>query len=103
VNSIKSDELIPDKFTLYQNYPNPFNPSTTISFTLAQPSNTRLEIFNIRGEKVRTLVNNYCSAGYRSAVWDGADDAGILVPSGVYMYRLITSSGVRVRNMLLLK
>jgi len=96
-------QQIAEEYILHQNYPNPFNPSTTISFTLAQPSNTRLEIFNIRGEKVRTLVNNYYSAGYWSAVWDGADDAGILVPSGVYMYRLITSSGVQVRNMLLLK
>lgn len=96
-------QQIAGEYILHQNYPNPFNPSTTISFTLAQPSNTRLEIFNIRGEKVRTLVNNYYSAGYWSAVWDGADDAGILVPSGVYMYRLITSSGVQVRNMLLLK
>ncbi|HCK99902.1 MAG TPA: hypothetical protein DHW42_07360 [Candidatus Marinimicrobia bacterium] len=96
-------QQIAEEYILHQNYPNPFNPSTTISFTLAQPSNARLEIFNIRGEKVRSLANKYFHAGYWTAVWDGKNDNGLSVPSGMYMYRLITSSGVQARNMLLLK
>lgn len=103
VNSVKSDELIPDKFTLYQNYPNPFNPTTNISFSLSKASNVRLEIFNIRGEKVRSLANEYFHAGYWTAVWDGKNDNGLSVPSGMYMYRMITGTGIQVRNMLLLK
>ena len=94
---------IPLEFTLYQNYPNPFNPITTISFTLTKPSNVRLEIFNIRGEKVQSLVNGYFNAGYWTAVWDGKNDDGLSVPSGMYMYRMITGTGIQVKNMLLLK
>jgi N-acetylmuramoyl-L-alanine amidase len=94
---------IPAGFTLYQNYPNPFNPTTTISFTLAKASNVRLEIFNIRGEKVRSLANEYFHSGYWTAVWDGKNDNGLSVPSGMYMYRMITGTGIQVKNMLLLK
>ncbi|MDO9548052.1 MAG: Ig-like domain-containing protein [Candidatus Marinimicrobia bacterium] len=103
VISVKSDELIPDKFTLYQNYPNPFNPTTNISFTIPAASNVRLDIYNVRGEKVRTLVNNYYNAGYWTEVWDGKNSDGLAVPSGVYMLRMIFDGGLQVRNMLLLK
>ncbi len=94
---------IPVGFTLHQNYPNPFNPTTTISFTLTKPSNVRLEIFNIRGEKVRLLANEYFHSGYWTAVWDSKNDNGLTVPSGMYMYRMITGTGIQVKNMLLLK
>ncbi|MFA4838414.1 MAG: Ig-like domain-containing protein [Candidatus Neomarinimicrobiota bacterium] len=103
VNSIKSDELIPDKFTLDQNYPNPFNPTTTIAFTLPQASNVRIEIFNVRGEKIRTLTNERYNTGYWSVNWDGTNSAGLQAPSGVYFYRTITDMGIQVRNMMLLK
>jgi len=94
---------VPGEFNLAQNYPNPFNPTTNISFTLPIASNIRLDIYNLRGELVRTLANGYFNAGYWTEIWDGKNSEGRAVPSGVYMYRLITSSGIQVRNMLLLK
>jgi len=96
-------QQIAGEYTLHQNYPNPFNPTTTISFTLAKASNVRLEIFNIRGEQVRSLANEYFNAGYWTAVWDGKNDSGLSVPSGMYMYRMITGTEIQVKNMLLLK
>ncbi len=102
-NSIDEESYILREYALHQNYPNPFNPTTTISFTLAKASNVRLEIFNIRGEKVRSLANGYFNAGYWTAVWDGKNDHGLSVPSGMYMYRMITGMGIQVKNMLLLK
>jgi len=102
-NSIDEESYILREYALYQNYPNPFNPTTTISFTLAKASNVRLEIFNIRGEKVRSLANEYFHTGYWTAVWDGKNDNGLSVPSGMYMYRMITGTGIQVKNMLLLK
>ncbi|MBU0710991.1 T9SS type A sorting domain-containing protein, partial [bacterium] len=77
--------------------------STTISFTLPAASSVRLDIYNVRGEKVQTLVNDYYNAGYWTEVWDGKNAAGIAVPSGVYMLRMISNGGIQVRNMLLLK
>jgi len=96
-------QQIAGEFTLYQNYPNPFNPTTNISFTIPAASNIRLDIYNIRGEKVRTLANGYFNAGYWTEVWDGKNAEGLAVPSGVYMLRMISDRGVQVRNMLLLK
>jgi len=103
VNSVKTDELIPDKITLYQNYPNPFNPTTIIPFALLSESNVRLDIYNIRGEKIRSLVNGYHNSGQYTIVWNGKNDAGLAVPSGTYFCRMITDGTVQVRNMLLLK
>jgi len=94
---------IAGEYILHPNYPNPFNPTTTVSFTLPVASNVRLDIYNVRGEKVRSLVNGYFSAGNYSQVWDGKNSAGRAVPSGVYMLRMISDGGVQVRNMLLLK
>jgi len=92
-----------ESFKLHQNYPNPFNPTTTIAFTLPRESNVRIEIFNVLGEKVRTLTNERYNSGYWSVNWDGTNEAGLQVPSGVYFYRSITDLGVQVRNMMLVK
>jgi hypothetical protein len=91
------------EYILYPNYPNPFNPTTTVSFTLPAASGVHLDIYNVKGEKVRALVNGYFSAGNYSQVWDGKNSAGRAAPSGVYMLRMISDGGVQVRNMLLLK
>ncbi|MBL8008930.1 MAG: T9SS type A sorting domain-containing protein, partial [Ignavibacteria bacterium] len=80
--------VIPDQFELSQNYPNPFNPSTTISFGIPEPSNVTLMIYNIQGQEVRTVFGNFLDAGYYDAVWDGKDDEGNQVSSGIYIYRL---------------
>jgi M6 family metalloprotease-like protein len=85
------------------NYPNPFNPSTTISFSLAQTESVNLSIFNVRGQLIKTLVNDTFEAGRYSAVWDGEDSAKNRVSSGIYFYRLETGSGVETKKMLLMK
>jgi len=102
VNAIRPVGLS-EEFTFVQNYPNPFNPTTTISFTIPAASNVRLDIYNVRGEKVCTLVNGYYSAGHYVQVWDGKNVDGLAVPSGVYMLRMISEGGLQIRNMLLLK
>jgi ligand-binding sensor domain-containing protein len=93
----------PARITLDGNYPNPFNPSTTLSFTLSEPGNVELAVYSITGRKVRTLVSGVLPAGERVAVWDGTDETGTPVSSGVYVARLRAGGMVSSRRMLLLK
>jgi hypothetical protein len=99
------DQLVPEVFSnaLFQNFPNPFNPSTTIRFTVAAESPVELLIFNVQGQKVRTLVNEGKSAGSYRVVWDGRNENGRLVASGVYFYRLRVGGYMSVKKMLMLK
>jgi len=85
------------------NYPNPFNPNTTINFYLPEPDNVVLEVFNIKGQRVKTLINDYKEAGSHSFVWNGTDQTGRIVSSGVYFYRLSTGTRSIVKKMLLMK
>jgi hypothetical protein len=85
------------------NYPNPFNPETTISFSLAVPAFASLEIYNLRGQKVRTLVREELSAGGHKALWDGRDEQGFPVSSAVYFARLSTPGAVATRKLILIK
>ena len=94
---------LPATFSLAQNYPNPFNPMTKIAFELPRATHARLEIYNIVGRKVVTLVDETCSAGSYVADWDGRDDNGHAVASGFYLYRLETENHVATRKMILLK
>lgn len=89
--------------TLGQNYPNPFNPSTRISFANAEAGMIRLEIYNIRGQKIKTLINEYIPAGNHRITWNGDDDSGKQVSSGVYLYRIEGSKQSLTRKMLLAK
>ncbi|MDX9859029.1 MAG: FlgD immunoglobulin-like domain containing protein [candidate division Zixibacteria bacterium] len=98
-----SVEELPSQFTLDQNYPNPFNPSTTISYALPSPALVSVDVFNVLGQKVRTLVDETQEAGRHEVVWDGTDAAGITVSSGVYFYRVTADDITRSRKMLLLK
>ena len=82
-----SDPVI-SEFELQHAYPNPFNSSTTIRYRLSQPADIFLAVYNLTGHKVRTLVNGSRSAGFHNERWNGADDAGHALPSGVYFYRL---------------
>ncbi len=90
-------------FRLFQNYPNPFNPSTVITYSVAQSGEVTLRIFNTLGQVVRTLVNERKPAGEYSLTWDGRDDAGQLLSSGPYFYRLKVGEAVETRRMLFLK
>lgn len=93
----------PTTFHLLQNYPNPFNTETVITFALPHSSNVIIEIFNILGQKVRDLVDERVSAGYKKVVWDGRGNAGKQVASGVYLYRLKAGSFTEAKRMILLK
>ena len=85
------------------NYPNPFNPTTTISFGLHEDNIVNVVIYNIKGEKVKILVNSEFEAGYHNLVWNGLDDNGKTVSSGIYFYKLSTDKDSVTRKMLLLK
>ncbi|CUS96985.1 FlgD immunoglobulin-like domain containing protein [Candidatus Chrysopegis kryptomonas] len=94
---------IPDKFELYQNYPNPFNPSTSITFDLPKDEFVTLKIYNVIGQEVRTLVNEFRNAGRYTVVWDGKDNFGKVVPSGIYFYRMTAGSFNKTMKMVLAK
>jgi len=85
------------------NHPNPFNPTTTISFRLDQPSYVRLDVFNVAGQKVRTLVDDELATGEHSVVWEGDDSHGRPVSSGIYFYRLQAGDFRETKQMILLK
>jgi len=85
------------------NFPNPFNPETKISFSIDSEQNVELKVYNILGQKIRTLVDEPKRSGYHRIVWDGTDDRGVQVPSGVYFYRLTGNETVVRKKMLLLK
>jgi len=97
------DMVSPTRTALVTNYPNPFNPETTISFSLAHPERVRLDIYNVRGQLVQSLVNSVYDAGVHTAVWNGKDNLGRSVSSGVYFYTMTTAEYTSVRKMLLLK
>ena len=98
-----SKTFLPDKFSLLQNYPNPFNPNTLIEYTLPQPSSVKLVIHNILGQKIRVMVDEYQPAGYKRILWDGRNEQGQMVKSGIYFYQLKVGERVLSKKMLLLK
>jgi hypothetical protein len=85
------------------NYPNPFNPHTRISFALSQESRVKLELYNIKGQKVKTLVDDNRTKGSHSVLWDGTDSSGKSVASGVYLYRLAVEEEVLIRKIIMTK
>lgn len=90
-------------WSLDQNHPNPFNPVTTISFSLAADSPVRLEVYSVRGQRVRSLISENRSAGTHKVIWDGRDNSGRLVSSGSYFARLVSDEGTLTKKMMLLK
>lgn len=101
------DDKMEDKpirrFSLDQNYPNPFNPSTQIEFVLSKSGQVKIEIFNILGEKVKTLMDQHLKAGRQLVEWDGKDESGEEVASGVYFYRLQTDNFTETKKMVLMR
>jgi hypothetical protein len=95
--------LQPVEYQLAQNFPNPFNPSTTIRYALSKRSRVTLEIFNLLGEKVRTLVNTEQPTGFYVATWDGTTDTGISAASGVFLYRLTAGEFRATKKLMLLR
>jgi len=86
-----------------KNYPNPFNPETTISFSIPASGQTSVKIYNLKGQLVRTLIDETMNAGYQKVVWNGTDDNQKSVASGVYFYRVNNAGKIITRKMLLAK
>ncbi len=97
------DAAPPTEYALEQNYPNPFNPTTSIRYTLPKAGHVRLQIFNLRGELIRTLVDSYQAAESYQMSWDGENDQGQLMPSGIYLYRLQSGDFSQTLRLLFLK
>jgi len=103
MTNVEETHLSPTEFTLMQNYPNPFNPSTTISFKITQKLNILIEIFNLLGEKVKTLCNEEFQAGVHELEWLGKDDLNNPLSAGVYLYKLSAKQFTASKKMVLLK
>jgi hypothetical protein len=104
VTSVEPPVGIAYEFGLDQNYPNPFNPTTQIRFTLPDQSNVLLEVYDILGRRVATLVNNEnYSMGHHTVTWNATNQAGLSVSSGIYIYRLKAGSQVETKRMMFLK
>ena len=102
VDEQDDDQTLPRHFLLAQNYPNPFNPETTIEFDVPARSYVELNVYNVLGQRVKTLVEVVLPAGGHSATWDGTDENGNRLASGMYLYRLRTGDILQTRKMLLL-
>jgi hypothetical protein len=96
------DDIV-SSFVLHQNYPNPFNPQTIIEYSLNFPSDVSLEIFNVKGQLVKTLVDGHREKGFHRVLWDGENDKGGKTSSGIYFYRLKAKDYVEVKKMIKLR
>ena len=94
---------LPYTYELWQNYPNPFNPTTIIRFSLGEGVKVRLEVFNVLGQRVRTLVNEWMPTGRHRVIWDAQNESGQRLGSGIYFYRITAGDYVQTRKMILLK
>jgi hypothetical protein len=96
-------ESLPQAFSLSQNYPNPFNPETVIRYALPEDCQVELTIYNILGQKVKILVDEYENAGFKMVSWNGRDGKGLEVSSGVYFYVINAGRYFDVKKMVMLK
>ena len=103
VESKADNDIALAPISLLKNYPNPFNAQTSISFSLTEKQNVSLHIYNIMGQKIRTLLDNKLTEGFNTIVWDGKNNEGHDVGSGVYLYRLSTNDQSVSKRMILLK
>jgi hypothetical protein len=101
--AMESETTIPTDYTLYSNYPNPFNPNTEIIYGLPIACNVNLIIYNILGQKVKTLVDQPMTAGYHTVTWNGKDASGVPSATGIYLYRIQAGDFVESKKMILLK
>lgn len=103
MNAIANEQIYPLNFDLSQNFPNPFNATTIIQFEIAKHSYVSLSIYNMRGQKIKSLIHRDMNAGYHSLYWDGTDNNGQVVSSGLYMYSLVTEKFSKTNKMLFIK
>ncbi|MBN1997768.1 T9SS type A sorting domain-containing protein [candidate division KSB1 bacterium] len=100
---VEATALVPVGYALEQNYPNPFNPETSICYTLRDEGFCTLTVFNLQGQKVRTLISEHRTAGAHTVVWDGSNESGKIVPSGVYLYKLEVNGHNKTKKMEFIK
>lgn len=103
LTKVSDHSATPNEYELSSNYPNPFNPTTTLKYALPNTSDVELNIYNIQGTLIRTLVNGLENAGEHQVVWDATDDYGHAVPSGIYIYQLKAGEFSDIGRMTLLK
>ncbi|OGC80212.1 MAG: hypothetical protein A2W07_08305 [candidate division Zixibacteria bacterium RBG_16_43_9] len=99
----ENNQQIPSAYSLNQNYPNPFNASTQISYDLPKSGEVSLRIYNIKGELVRELMNEYTPAGHHRITWDGKNKDGLTTASGIYFYQIVSEGFAETRKMILMK
>ncbi len=97
------DPITPVNTMLSQNYPNPFNPNTTIAFALESQQHVCIEVYSIKGNKVATLIDKKMDSGYHTVNWNGTDDSGRTLASGIYLYRMVTAEFTATKKMIYLK
>ncbi|MEC8706163.1 MAG: T9SS type A sorting domain-containing protein, partial [Candidatus Neomarinimicrobiota bacterium] len=98
----KSD-ILPKEFALHDNFPNPFNPNTTIRFDLPRATDVSIVVFNVLGQKIKTIERAQMNPGYHSIIWNATNDFGSQVSAGMYFYQLRTNEFVKTKKMILLK
>ncbi len=103
ISGVEAEQTLPTKYGLSQNYPNPFNPQTTIAYQLPKASFIELHIYNLLGQKIRTLIEKEQPPGYYKIAWDGKSDIGLPVTSGLYIFRLFTKEFTYTKKMIFLK
>ncbi|MCB2231484.1 fibronectin type III domain-containing protein [bacterium] len=99
----EDDPTLPGDFALTQNYPNPFNPTTQIDYAVPVRSDVRIEVFNVRGQLVRTLVDEVKATGFYTVEWDGRGNGNTEVASGIYLYRIVAGEFRETKKMIMLK
>lgn len=98
-----SEIPVADKFELLENYPNPFNITTKIKFNIKESGIARIDVYDIGGRFIGNIINEHFSAGSHTVIWDGRDENGAYLPSGVYLYRLTAGNFAQTRKLCLLK
>jgi len=96
-------DQVPSAYSLKQNYPNPFNPVTSISYDIPEAATVTLRVYDLLGRDVRTLVNQQQAPGSYIAIWNGTDNSGAEIATGVYIYRLEAGQFISAKKMILLK
>ena len=103
-NTVGTENIsLPNKFTLNQNYPNPFNPTTTLRYDIPETGLVSINIYDMLGRQVKTLINQTQDAGYRSIIWDATNDYGKPVSAGIYLYQIQAGEYISTKKMVLLK
>ena len=97
------DLMVPSSFFLHQNYPNPFNPTTRIKYDMSKDGNALIEVIDVKGNHIITLLNGYVQMGSKSIIWDAKNNNGEKVPAGIYFYTLKVNDYLQTQKMVLLK